>query len=123
MDADTDLFVQAFWVKCRETIRPAFDMAVESLRAEGHEANVSTLEYSRDAGAAPDAAPALVLTVYPKGSSGSRVLRYRGDVAAKDVEVTPAAAEPHRHELAEIDLSVIKKEISESFAALLVKNT
>ena len=25
MDQDTDLFVQAFWVKCREVIRPEID--------------------------------------------------------------------------------------------------
>ena len=28
MDRDTDLFVQAFWVKCRDVIRPELDRVV-----------------------------------------------------------------------------------------------
>ena len=34
MDTDTDLFVQAFWVKCRDIIRPELDVAVDALRHE-----------------------------------------------------------------------------------------
>jgi hypothetical protein len=44
MDAARDLFVQAFWVKCREVIRPEFDRAVERLRHQGCELAVSTQE-------------------------------------------------------------------------------
>ena len=40
MDTEVDLFVQAFWVKCRETIRPEFDAAIETLRAAGHSPSV-----------------------------------------------------------------------------------
>ena len=29
MDRDTDLFVQAFWVKCRDVIRPVLDLVIE----------------------------------------------------------------------------------------------
>lgn len=122
MDADTDLFVQAFWVKCRETIRPELDASVEELRSRGHEANISTLEYSPDSADGSDPAPTLVLTVHPKGSSDSRVLRFRGDVARKDVEVTSSEAKAHRHQLADIDSSVAKREIAESFAALLTQS-
>jgi len=46
MDRDTDLFVQAFWVKCRETIRPELDFTVDDLKSEGHVAHVATQEYS-----------------------------------------------------------------------------
>ena len=45
MDRDTDLFVQAFWVKCRETIRPELDYTVDDLKSEGHDAHVATQEY------------------------------------------------------------------------------
>ena len=31
MNRDTDLFVQAFWVKCRETIRPELDFTVDDI--------------------------------------------------------------------------------------------
>lgn len=119
MDAETDLFVQAFWVKCRETIRPEIDAAVDRLRDAGHDANVATLEFSPDAGKAPDGAPALVLTVRPKGSPAARVLSYRGDVPAKDVEVTGPGAGPTRHELAAIDEKLVGSQISASFGALL----
>ena len=46
MNRDTDLFVQAFWVKCRETIRPELDFTVDDLKSEGHAAHVATQEYS-----------------------------------------------------------------------------
>ena len=46
MDRDTDLFVQAFWVKCREVIRPEIDRSDRRLKSAGHDANVSTQEYS-----------------------------------------------------------------------------
>ena len=46
MDRDTDLFVQAFWVKCRDVIRPELDRVVAELKSAGHDANVSTQEYS-----------------------------------------------------------------------------
>jgi hypothetical protein len=44
MDRDTDLFVQAFWVKCRDVIRPELDRVVTELKSAGHDANVSTQE-------------------------------------------------------------------------------
>jgi len=122
MDADIDLFVQAFWVKCRETIRPELDASVEGLRGNGHEANVSTLEYSPDTADGSDPAPALVLTVHPKGSSDSQVLTFRGEVARKDIEVTSSVAKPRRYQLADIDSSVAKREIAASFATLLAQS-
>jgi len=35
MDRDTDLFVQAFWVKCRDVIRPELDLVVDELKGKG----------------------------------------------------------------------------------------
>src|SRR5690349_18528492 len=61
MDQDTDLFVQAFWVKCREVIRPEIDVAVDDLRRAGHNANVSTQEFSAVADRLPALAGPLVM--------------------------------------------------------------
>lgn len=119
MNTETDLFVQAFWVKCRETIRPAIDDAVDKLRDAGHEANVSTLEFSPADEKTLDGAPALVLTVHTKGSPDVRVLRYRGDVPGKDVEVTASGAKPTRHELAGIDEALVGRQIAACLGALL----
>ena len=64
MNRDTDLFVQAFWVKCRETIRPELDQMVGELNDSGHQAHVSTQEYSDVADKLPDPGPSLILTVH-----------------------------------------------------------
>lgn len=119
MDAETDLFVQAFWVKCRETIRPGLDEAVDRLRDEGHEANISTLEFSPDKEKSPEGAPALILTVHPSGGSDTYVLRYRGDVPAQDIEVAGSGAKPERLNIAAIDGPTVKRQISACFGALL----
>jgi hypothetical protein len=120
MDAETDLFVQAFWVKCRETIRPEIDTAVDKLREAGHVAHVSTLEFSPDATKAPEGAPALVLTVHPLGSPEAGTLRYRGDVPGGDVEVTASGARPTRHELAAIYEKLVNGQISACFGTLFM---
>jgi len=119
MDRDTDLFVQAFWVKCRETIRPELDQTVGELKDEGHAANVATQEYSDVPDRLPDPGPSLILTVHPKGSPEGHALRFRGDVARSDVEVTTSAGTSRRHELADIELPVVKAEISAWLTELL----
>ena len=118
MDTETDLFVQAFWVKCRDIIRPEFDEAVDALRAAGHEANVATLEFSPDEAGNADAAPAMVLTVHPKESFMATLI-VRGDVAAKDALFVSALETPRRYDLAQIDLAVVKRELAAAFATLL----
>ena len=85
MDAETDLFVQAFWVKCRDVVRPELDQAVDALRSAGHEANISTQEFSPDKKDLPEGSPELVLTIHPAGSA-ARELRYRGDVPARELD-------------------------------------
>ena len=112
MDRDTDLFVQAFWVKCRETIRPELDLTVEELKREGHVAHVATQEYSEVDDGLPDTGPSLILTVHPKGEPEAYKLIFRGDVARRDVEVVSSTGWSRRHELADVDVVVVKAEIS-----------
>ncbi len=119
MDTETDLFVQAFWVKCRDIIRPEFDEAVDALRGAGHEANVATLEFSPDDASNADAAPAMVLTVHSNGSEATAALHVRGDVVARDVLFVSALETPRRYDLAQIDLAVVKRELATAFATLL----
>ena len=57
MDRDTDLFVQAFWVKCRETIRPELDFTVDDLKSEGHDAHVATQDIRTLPTSCPTPAP------------------------------------------------------------------
>jgi S1-C subfamily serine protease len=123
MDSDTDLFVQAFWVKCRETIRPELDRAIAALKDEGYEAHVSTQEYTADADQLPDAGPVLILSVHPKGSAAAATLRFRGDVTRKDVEVTGAGDSARRYELAALDEPTARREIADWLARVLGRRT
>ena len=120
MDTDTDLFVQAFWVKCREVIRPEIDTAIGDMRSAGHDANVSTQEYSPVADQLPDIGPVLTLTVHPKGAPEGRTLQFHGDVAKGNLEVIGAGAKAaHRYELAAVDEVVTKREIADWLAVAL----
>ena len=82
MDRDTNLFVQAFWVKCRDVIRPELDRAVDDLKSAGHDANVSTQEYF--AGRRPPARhrprPDAHRASQGRTAKG-RTLQFHGDVA------------------------------------------
>jgi len=119
MDTDTDLFVQGFWVKCRDVIRPELDTAVEALRDAGHEANISTLEFSPDGKTAPESAPTLTLTIHPSGSGDTRVLRYRGDVATREIEVMASGCKTSRHDLSAVTDEGVKHDIALCFGSLL----
>jgi hypothetical protein len=122
MDRDTDLFVQAFWVKCRDVIRPELDRAIEELKSAGHDAHVSTQEYSPVADRLPDIGPVLTLTVHPRGAPEGRTLQFHGDVATRDLEVIGVAGKPHRHDLAAVDESLTKREIADWLALALNHN-
>jgi hypothetical protein len=111
MDRDTDLFVQAFWVKCRETIRPELDFTVDDLKSEGHDAHVATQEYSDVTDRLRDAGPSVILTVHPNGEAEGHALRFKGDVARSDVVVTGSTGTSRRHELGELELPAEKDEI------------
>jgi len=119
MDSDTDFFVQAFWVKCRDIIRPELDEAVDALRDAGHEANISTLEFSPDEKTAPESAPTLTLTIHTSGADDTRVLRYRGDVTAREIEVMASGCKTSRHDLSAVTQDGVKHDIALCFGSLL----
>ena len=119
MDTDTDLFVQAFWVKCRDTIRPELDAAVDALRHAGHEANISTLEFSPDEKTAPENAPTLTLTIHTSGAADIRMLRYRGDVVAREIEVMASGCKTSRYDLSAVTHDGVKHDIALCFGSLL----
>ena len=73
---------------------------------------MATQEYSDVADGLPDPGPSLILTVHPKGAPKGHALRFRGDVARSDVEVTATSGTSRRHELAELELPEAKAEIS-----------
>jgi hypothetical protein len=111
--------VQAFWVRCRETIRPELDFTVDDLKSDGHDAHVATQEFSKVPDELPDAGPSLTLTVHPNGSPAGHALQFRGDVARSDVVVTGSTGTSRRHELADLELPVVKAEISAWLTELL----
>jgi len=119
MDSDTDFFVQAFWVKCRDIIRPELDEAVDALRHAGHDANISTLEFSPDEKTAPESAPTLTLTIHTSGAGDTRVLRYRGAVAAREIEVMASGCKTSRHDLSAVTQDGVKHDIALCFGSLL----
>ena len=119
MDRDTEIFVQGFWVRCRETIRPELDHAVENLKARGHDAHVATQEYSAVPDGLPEPGPSLILTVHPNHSPQAATLQFRGDVAKGDVIVEATKGNTHRHALDALELPVVKAEISTFLAGLL----
>ena len=119
MDSDTDFFVQAFWVKCRDIIRPELDEAVDALRHAGHEANIATLEFSPNEKSAPDSGPTLTLTIHTSGTGDTRVLRYRGDVAAREIEVMASGCKTSRYDLSAVTHEGVKHDIALCFGSLL----
>ena len=119
MDRDTDLFVQAFWVKCRDVVRPELDRVIEELKSAGHDANVSTQEYSPVADRLPDIGPVLTLTVHPGGEPQGRLLRFHGDVAKRDLEIIRNGGKAQRYDLASVDEAVVKREVTDWLATAL----
>jgi hypothetical protein len=119
MDTDTDLFVQAFWVRCRDIIRPELDEAVDALRRAGHEANISTLEFSPADKTAPENGPTLTLTIHTSGAGDTRVLRYRGDVATREIEVMASGCKTSHYDLSAVTQAGVKHDIALCFGSLL----
>ena len=79
---DRDLFVQAFWVKMREVVRPELDRAVERLRERDVAAEIASQEYDPSAGRAKESGPSLTLT-----AAGNARLSFYGDVVRQRVLV------------------------------------
>jgi len=117
MDQDRDLFVQAFWVKCREVVRPEIDAAAHDLRSAGHDAAVSTQEYSSVPDRLPAAVgPSVILTLRPRGPADGVLppaIEFHGDVANSKVEVRTAAGHSRSYDLDKLDVPQVKSEIEE----------
>lgn len=116
MDRNIDLFVQAFWVKCREIIRPEIDATIDHLRHAGHEANVSTQEFSETAERLPaPAGPSVTLALRPAtdatASATHAALEFRGDVGRQAVDVLVDGEHSRSYELAVLGSAEVKAEI------------
>ena len=126
MTADTNLFVQAFWVKVREVIRPEIDAAIDELRGAGHDGNVSTQEYS----AVPDklpghAGPSIALALRAANAAPDAAhpeLEFHGDVARETVEVLTSDGRTQSFEIAALGNSEVKLMIDDWLARLAPKS-
>ena len=122
MDRDTDLFVQAFWAKCREVIRPEIDDAIGELHKAGHDAGVSTREYSATPDQLPAAmGPSVTVSLRPKGAADKShpTLQFRGDVADCTVEVRSSTGILKKYELNTVNAAEVRNEIDEWLAKLI----
>lgn len=121
MNRDIEIFVQAFWVKCRDVIRPELDRVIHELEAKGHVAHVSTQEYDPAAaqGLAGDN-PTLTLTLHPNKAPTGRTLKFRGDVSRKGLDVIgPAGSLRHYTQMSDVDDAAARRDVAEGVAALL----
>jgi hypothetical protein len=123
MNQDQDIFVQAFWVKCRETIRPELDAAAHDLRSAGHDSAVSTQEYSERPDHLPAAVgPSLTLALRPRGPAEGIVppaIEFHGDVALNKIEVRTSAGHAQAYDLDRLDTREVKQEIEEWLGHLI----
>ncbi len=117
MNQDQDIFVQAFWIKCRETIRPEIDAVAHDLRGAGHDSAVSTQEYSEAPDRLPAAVgPSLTLALRPRGPADGMVqpaIEFHGDVAHGTIEVRTSAGHRQIYELDRLDTREVRREIEE----------
>lgn len=122
MDQNSDLFVQAFWVKCREVIRPEIDATIDELRHAGHDANVSTQEFSDVADRLPaPAGPSMKLAVRQTGAAADAAhpaIEFQGDVGRQAVDVRTSGGHMQSYELAALGTAEVKAEIDAWLAGL-----
>jgi hypothetical protein len=115
MNRDTELFVQAFWVKCREVIRPEIDARIGDLRRTGHHANVSTQEFSDAADRLPaPAGPSVKLTIHPVDATADAshpAIEFHGDVQRQAIDVLADGRRTQSYELAALGSGDVKAEI------------
>ena len=115
MDQDTELFVQAFWVKSREVIRPEIDARIGDLRRAGHVANVSTQEFSGSAERLPaPAGPSIRLAIRPVDASADAAhptIEFHGDVRRQAIDVLADGTRTQSYELAALGTAEVKAEI------------
>jgi len=125
MDQDTDLFVQAFWVKCREIIRPEIDARIGDLRRAGHDANVSTQEFSDTVDRLPaPAGPSVRLAIHPSDETTGathHAIEFHGDVQRQMIDVLTDGARTQSYELAALETAEVKSEIDDWLARLAAR--
>jgi len=123
MDRETDLFVQAFWVKCREVIRPEIDSVIDDLRGAGHRANVSTQEFSVVADGLPtDGGPSLTLALRPAGTPDGAAhpsLEFHGDVARQAIDVMASDGHKQRYEIADLGTAEVRAALDDWLTRLI----
>ena len=126
MTPDMDLFVQAFWVKVREVIRPEIDAAIDELRGAGHDGNVSTQEYSEVPDKLPGhAGPSITLALRPANAAEDAVhpaLEFHGDVARETVEVVTSDGRTQSYEIAALGSTEVKVMIDDWLARFAPKS-
>ena len=124
MDRDTDLFIQAFWVKCREVIRPEIDTAISDVRGAGHDGHVSTQEYTAAADGLPaHAGPSLTLALRPAGAGDRDAhpsLEFHGDVTRQAIDVLTSDGRKTSYEIAALGPTEVKAELDDWLARLVV---
>jgi hypothetical protein len=124
MDRDIDLFVQAFWVKCREVIRPEIDSAISDVRGAGHDGQVSTQEYTAAADGLPaHAGPSLTFALRPAGTRDGDVhpsLEFHGDVARQTVDILASDGYKTSYDIAVLGPNQVRAELEDWLARLAV---
>jgi hypothetical protein len=125
MNQDTNLFVQAFWVKVREVIRPEIDTTIDDLRTAGHDAHVSTQEFSEVPDTLPGhTGPSITLSLVPADAADGAqhpFLEFRGDVVREAVEVLASDGRTQSYEMAALGDTAAKTEIEEWLTRLALK--
>ncbi|CAN5608193.1 hypothetical protein BH10PSE6_BH10PSE6_27760 [soil metagenome] len=121
----TDLFVQAFWVKCREVIRPEIDSTIAGLHSAGHDANVATQEAGDIGDGLPaNPGPSITLSMRSSGSSNAttvrRAIEFHGDVTRQQVSVQTFDGHEQSYELAALGPTEVKAEIDAWLARLAI---
>jgi hypothetical protein len=84
---DRDLFVQAFWAKSREVLRPELDRAVDRLRERGLEGDIASQEYDATDARDGDSGPSLTLSIRVAADQTRPRLAFYGDVVLQRVLV------------------------------------
>jgi len=124
MDQDTSLFVQAFWVKCREVIRPEIDTAISDVRGAGHDGHVSTQEYTATADGLPaPAGPSLTLALRPAGTGDRDAhpsLEFHGDVAQQTIDILTSDGRKTSYDIAALGPTQVKAELDDWLARLAI---
>src|SRR5436853_7888720 len=117
MDHNTGLFVQAFWVKCREVIRPEIDAAIGDIRRAGHDANVSTQEYSQVAARLPaHVGPVLPLALKPAGATEGMAhptIEFHFDIAHEAIDIVTSDGRKQSREIAALGSAEVNVAINQ----------